>query len=131
MNFPSFEQIADFVQKTETAVATFTGAGSTLADDIKAALPAAESAVGTVLSVYFPEATILGFSPTSILSTVEAIADPTTGPQNELVNAFNELKAAVSGEPGPTDEQWAAFNAAADKAHGDWQAAVAARRASG
>jgi hypothetical protein len=129
--FPTFDQIKDFVTKTETAVAQFTASGSTFVQDVEAALPAATSLASTVLGIYFPEAKILGLSATALVSTVSALANPTTGPANDLTNAFNELKAAVAGDPGPTDAAWAQFNAAADAAHVEWQAAVAARRQSG
>lgn len=128
---PSFDQIKDFISKTETAVAAISAPGSTLGDDVQAALPVAASALGTALDIYFPELDLFGIPASKVLSTVTALANPTTGPASDLSNAFDELKAAVTGGPAPTLAAWKTFDAAADAAHAGWQASVAARRKAG
>jgi hypothetical protein len=119
---PTFDQINGFVAHAETAINVFTAKGSTLTDDVKAALPLA----GNILDVFAPGLSIAGFSPSKIIATVVDLASASDGPATPLTDAFSELKAAVAGGPAPTAAAWKVFDERADKAHADWKAALAA-----
>lgn len=122
MSFPSFDQIKEFVANAETAISVFTAKGSSFSDDVKAALPLA----GNVLDVFAPGLTVVGFSPSKIIATVVDLASAKGSVATPLTDAFDELKAAVSGGPAPTATAWKVFDARADKAHADWKTALAA-----
>lgn len=65
----------------------------------------------------------------SVINGVELAAKITTGllaAAPPVISAYDEIKAAANGGPAPTQAQWDAWNAAADQAHSDLQAAVAA-----
>lgn len=126
MNLPSLSQASDFITKVRAAAATISDGKSSLTDDVKAALPAVASLLGSALDDYFPEATILGFSASKLLATATDLATAQDGPATPLTAAFSEIEAAVSGGAEPTDAQWAQFNARADVDHANWKAALAA-----
>lgn len=126
MNLPSLAQAQDFITKVRAAAATITNSKSTVTDDIKAALPAAASILGTALDVYFPQATILGFPASKLLATATDLATAKDGPATPLTAAFGEIEAAVKGGAAPSDADWEKFNARADFDHNDWKSALAA-----
>lgn len=82
------------------------------------------SGIATIASlaatVIAPEATFAGMS-------VEALAKLAVGVVNEVpeaIQAVDEIKALASSSTEPTAEQWASWNAAADLAHIQAQAAA-------
>jgi hypothetical protein len=117
MNIPSLSDLSNLISKVDTAVATFQNNSSSFLDKAESVL----SVAGPVVADLFPEAQIAGFGVSQLLSVVNGVA--TAAP--DLTNAYNNIKAAVTGGAAPTAEQWAAFDAAADQAHADFQAALA------
>lgn len=78
------------------------------------------------LTILAPGASIGGLAATKIVGIAAGLLDGAP----DLVNAYDAVKAAVNGGAAPTPEQWSAFNAAADAAHNDLQAAITAYKAS-
>lgn len=87
------------------------------------ALEASEivSIVGTIAGAAFPGAQVAGFTVAQLSSLAVAVANAVP----EAVQAFEEIKAVAESGQAPTPEQWSAWNAAADQAHADLQAAAA------
>jgi hypothetical protein len=82
-------------------------------------LDQAVALVGTIASALAPQATVAGLS----LSTVVGIAKGVAQEIPAAIQAVEDIKATVASNTAPTDEQWAAWNAAADSAHAAAQAA--------
>ena len=121
MNLPTLGEVQSFVSNVQAAVSTFKSSTASGLDKAEAILPIA----GNVIDVLFPGLSIAGISASKALSVVGSLSQS----EPAITAAFGNVAAAVSGGAAPTADQWAAFNAAADKAHNDFQAAVAAYKA--
>lgn len=112
-----------FVAKVEQVLALLTQGPVAAAGGVAQLLPLASG----VLSVLAPGLAVAGMPVIKLL----AIAGGLLSGAPDLQNAYQAVKAAVTGGAAPTAAQWAAFDAAADQAHADFQAAIAAYAAGG
>jgi hypothetical protein len=114
--------VQSFVAKVKGLVSAFTGGGSfaTVVSNVNGGLQSILPIIGTVLS-FWPGLEVGGIAATKLLSVVGGLVDNDTA----VVNAFQAIDAAATGGAAPTPEQWAALDAAVDKAHGDFQTAIA------
>lgn len=118
---PTLAEISDLVAKVRASVTTFKSASATFGD--KAASVAA-TALALVEDVA-PNLSVAGFAVSKILAIAGDVADE----EPTLVASFDAVAAAADGGAAPTAEEWATFNAAADAAHANVRAAIAAFRA--
>ena len=96
------------------------GSGSTL-DTIMSEIEQLITFLTPFVGALGPGATLAGFTASQILGLVNGLI--TSEPA--VVAAFNAVKAAIDGGAAPTQDQWAALNAAADQAHAALQAEAA------
>lgn len=116
---PTTADISAIVAAVEQALAIFTGTSvSNLGADAQAVIPL----IGALLAAFAPGLAIGGLTATKVLAIVAGLLAGTP----DLVNAWNAIKAALDGGAAPTADQWAAFDSAADTAHANLQAAIAA-----
>lgn len=121
LQVPTLAEISDLVGKVESSVATFRSTSASFGDK---AASVASAAIALVEDVA-PSLSIAGFA----VSKVLAIAGDVAAEEPNVVAAYGAVKAAVAGGAAPTPEQWATFDAAADEAHANVRAAIAAFRA--
>lgn len=122
MNIPTFDQLTGFIAGIKNAVTAFTNSKTTLLEKAESVLPVA----GSVIDALAPGLTLGGINASKALSVVSGLA----AAEPEITTAFGNLQAIAASGAGPTDAEWAVFNAAADKAHVTLQAANAAYQAS-
>lgn len=117
MIIPSLDQIGQLLTSIKAAASTITSKSSSLGDKLLSAIPVATQLAGDI----FPGATIAGITVAKVLSLATGLSNA----EPEIAAAVGNLEAVV-GAGAVSDADWATFNAAADKAHNDFQAAVSA-----
>lgn len=109
--------LANDKTKTPAPAAAPALAGTTV---LGFSLPQIVGLVGTIASAVIPGASLLGMS----IETITKLGLGVAAQVPEAIAAFDEIKAVANSGLPPTDEQWMAWNAAADSAHAEAQAAA-------
>lgn len=94
--------------------------------DLKTFASNAAAIAGKILEVAGVLAPIVpgGAGVVEIVKLVTAVGSGLVNAEPAMVALYDEIKATAAGGPAPTAEQWADWNARADKAHDDLNAAL-------